>query len=252
MNQAYSLRIFVNNCALLCTCVFLSELLPTQLVAQDTLRGKASYYNDTFHGKPTSTGEQYDRDAFTCACKYYPVGSILRVTRKDNGLATEVRVNDCGPHVRDRIIDLSKAAAREVDLIRDGVTEVFVELVVPGSGKMPCGSGIHLPQPPSNNMDIDSTAKVELSTASAIEIPEIVLPDTGYMVQTGSYGNLDNALALQARLQSIGLNSAFVIKKNNLYKVMTGVYNDRAQAEADKQRLASEFAIMGIIVNIQK
>lgn len=251
MNQARFLRIFVDKYARCVVCVFLLGLLPACLQAQDTLRGKASYYNDIFHGKPTATGELYDRDSFTCACKNYPVGSILRVTREDNGLATEVKVNDCGPHVRDRVIDLSKAAAREIDLIRDGVTVVIVELLIPGTGKMPCRGSSPFPVPPPDESGADSTI-VEPLADSTLEIPEIVLPESGYMIQTGSYGNLNNALALQTRLQSIGLNSAFIVKKNNLYKVMTGIYNDQTQAEADKQRLNAEFSIPGIIINIQK
>lgn len=251
MNQARSLKIFVDNCALYLVYVCFFGLLPALAEAQDTLRGKASYYNDVFHGKPTATGERYDRDSFTCACKHYPVGSILRVTREDSGLATEVRVNDCGPHVRDRVIDLSRAAAREIDLIRDGVAFVKVELVVTGAGKMPCGGSGPAPLLLPIDAGVDS-ASVQSQPEPIPGIPEIVLPESGYMVQTGSYGNLNNALTLQARLHSIGLNSAFVIKKDNLYKVMTGIYNDYAQAEADRQRLSSEFSIQGIILNIQK
>jgi rare lipoprotein A len=251
MNQAHFLRIFVDKYLRCVVCVFLLGLLPACLKAQDTLRGKASYYNDIFHGKPTATGELYDRDSFTCACKNYPVGSILRVTREDNGLATEVKVNDCGPHVRDRVIDLSKAAAREIDLIRDGITVVIVELLVPGTGKMPCRGSSPFPMPSPVESGADSTS-LQPQADSMPEIPEIVLPEAGYMIQTGSYGNLNNALALQTRLQNIGLSSAFIIKKNNLYKVMTGIYNDQNQAEADKQRLNAEFSIPGIIINIQK
>lgn len=251
MNQTHFLRIFVDNYVLSLVYFCLFGLLPTYSEAQDTLRGKASFYNDVFHGKPTSTGEQYDRDAYTCACKFYPVGSILRVTREDNGLVTEVRVNDCGPHVRDRVIDLSRAAAREIDLIRNGVAVVVVELIVPGSGKMPCGGGAPATRLSPNDIVADSTS-VQPETAVVPEIPEIVLPEAGYMVQTGSYSNVNNALVLQTRLQSIGINSAFIIKKDNLYKVMTGIYTDYAQAEADKQRLATEFSIPGIIINIPK
>jgi rare lipoprotein A len=251
MNQAHLLRIFVNKYALFLVYMFVLGLLPFYPKAQDTLRGKASYYNDIFHGKPTSTGELYDRDSLTCACKNYPVGSILRVTREDNGLTTEVKVNDCGPHVKDRVIDLSRAAAREIDLIRDGVTVVIVELLVPGTGKMPCRGSSPFPMPSPGESGADSTS-LQPQADSMPEIPEIVLPAVGYMIQTGSYGNLNNALALQTRLQNIGLSSAFIIKKNNLYKVMTGIYNDQNQAEADKQRLNTEFSIQGIIINIQK
>ena len=92
--------------------------------------GLASYYGDGFAGRKTASGEPYDPDAFTAAHRSLPFGSVVKVARVDGrGAPVEVRINDRGPFVRGRIIDLSGAAARELDLLHDGVARVSVQLV---------------------------------------------------------------------------------------------------------------------------
>lgn len=94
----------------------------------DRTQGGASYYADKFNGRPTASGEPYDPRAMTAAHRTLPFGTRLRVTRLDTGASVVVRVNDRGPFKRARIIDLSKAAARNLDMIRDGVVDVRIEL----------------------------------------------------------------------------------------------------------------------------
>ncbi len=103
------------------------------LSAQDAEYGLASYYADKFAGKPTASGERYDPAKMTAAHKTHPFGTILRVTRLDNGKWVEVRVNDRGPYVAGRVVDVSRAAAEKLDLIKDGNARVKVEVVrLPG------------------------------------------------------------------------------------------------------------------------
>ncbi len=103
------------------------------LSAQDAEYGLASYYADKFAGKRTASGELYDPAKMTAAHKTHPFGTILRVTRLDNGKSVEVRVNDRGPYVAGRVVDVSRAAAEKLDLIRDGRARVKVEVVrLPG------------------------------------------------------------------------------------------------------------------------
>ncbi len=95
-----------------------------------TLRGKATYYADSLAGNHTANGDVYDPKALTAAHKKLPFGTIARVIREDTGKITYVRINDRGPFgSADRIIDLSKAAARELDMLRAGVVAVRVEIV---------------------------------------------------------------------------------------------------------------------------
>lgn len=91
--------------------------------------GAASYYSAQLEGRPTASGEPYRGERLTCAHPEYPFGSVVRVTSLENGRSVEVVVNDRGPFVRGRIIDLSLAAARELGMVGRGVVRVRVELV---------------------------------------------------------------------------------------------------------------------------
>lgn len=109
-----------------------------------TQTGKASFYADKFHGKRTSSGEKFDMNSYTAAHKTLKFGTLVKVTNKKNGKAVIVRINDRGPYVKSRVLDLSKAAAKSIDLIRSGGGWVLIEEVdellasvgpVVGSGK---------------------------------------------------------------------------------------------------------------------
>ena len=89
--------------------------------------GVASWYGPGFHGKSTANGEPYDQSARTAAHRTLQMPSIVRVTNLDNGLSTVVRVNDRGPFARSRVIDLSRAAAQELDVVRNGTAHVRID-----------------------------------------------------------------------------------------------------------------------------
>jgi rare lipoprotein A len=91
--------------------------------------GLASWYSDSLHGRPTASGEPYDRDALTAAHRILPFGTTVQVTRLDAGQSVMVTINDRGPFVEGRIIDLSRRAAEELDMIHDGVVRVRVVVV---------------------------------------------------------------------------------------------------------------------------
>lgn len=94
-----------------------------------TQEGLASYYSAEFHGRKTSSGEIFDKDALTAAHRTFPFGTILLVTNQKNGKQVEVKVNDRGPVKPERIIDLSYGAAKEIDLVRDGLVRVRIEVL---------------------------------------------------------------------------------------------------------------------------
>lgn len=97
--------------------------------SQSTETGIAIYYADYLHGRITAMGETYQRDAYTAAHPRHPKGTLLRVTRLDNGLSTVVRVNDRGPYNSNAIIDVSKVAAMDIGLVKDGRAQVRVEVI---------------------------------------------------------------------------------------------------------------------------
>ena len=103
----------------------------TTVPAQKQLTGKASYYSDKLHGRKMSNGERYHRDSMTCAHKKYPFGTLLKVRNPLNGKEVVVRVTDRGPFSKRYVIDLSKAAARELGFIRKGFCQVEITRIHP-------------------------------------------------------------------------------------------------------------------------
>jgi rare lipoprotein A len=92
-------------------------------------KGQASYYANKFKGKKTASGELYDPNKMTAAHRTLAFGTMVRVLNLDNKKIVTVKINDRGPHVKARIIDLSYAAAEKLDIIRSGVGEVAIEVV---------------------------------------------------------------------------------------------------------------------------
>ncbi|MDR5906730.1 septal ring lytic transglycosylase RlpA family protein [Franzmannia qiaohouensis] len=118
-------------CALLSLAVLLAGCASREGARQSgagvaSEEGIASYYADRYHGRQTASGERFDQRALTAAHPSLPFGTRVRVTHLDNGRETVVRINDRGPFVRGRIIDLSRRAAEELDMLRSGVAPVRV------------------------------------------------------------------------------------------------------------------------------
>lgn len=91
--------------------------------------GMASVYSDSLQGKLTASGEAFDQQSLTAASKTHPLGSKLKVTSKKTGKSTTVKVTDRGPHVKGRVIDLSKSAAEKIGMPKDGLAQVQIERI---------------------------------------------------------------------------------------------------------------------------
>jgi rare lipoprotein A len=91
--------------------------------------GMASYYGEKFHGQPTASGELFNMYKFSAAHRVLPLGTFIRVTNLENGRRVEVKVNDRGPFVEGRILDLSFAAALELEMVKAGTARVMIEVV---------------------------------------------------------------------------------------------------------------------------
>lgn len=94
-----------------------------------TEKGQASYYADKFHGRATASGEKYDKKKLTGAHRTLPFGTIVRVTNTANGKSVDVRINDRGPFKAGRIVDVSRAAAEKLDMIKSGVINCTMEVI---------------------------------------------------------------------------------------------------------------------------
>ena len=101
-------------------------------------RGKASFLSKKFHGRKTANGEIYHNYKLTAAHKKLPFGTVLRVTRLSNGRSVIVRVNDRGPFIKGRFVDLSRLAATKLNMLKGGVTDVQFEIITDTSGRPLC------------------------------------------------------------------------------------------------------------------
>jgi rare lipoprotein A len=104
------------------------ETRPSSSVGR-TQDGKATWYGGKFHGRKTASGERYNQNAFTAAHRTLPFGTRVRVTNTRNGRTVQVRINDRGPYGGRAIIDLSRAAARDLDMIQAGIVPVHLEIL---------------------------------------------------------------------------------------------------------------------------
>ena len=109
---------------------------PTKKIEQFSQTGKASWYGPGFHGKKTSSGERFDMNTLSAAHRTLPIPSYARVTNLSNGKSVIVRINDRGPFHGNRVMDVSKAAAKELGFIHTGTANVKVEQILPnGKGQ---------------------------------------------------------------------------------------------------------------------
>ena len=107
-------------------------VLPDPVPVTPTAQGVASWYGPGFHGRKTASGERFDMNALTAAHRTLPFGTLVRVRSLVNGLTVDVRINDRGPFLKRRVIDLSKAAAKALGLLASGTGTKAVELFVVG------------------------------------------------------------------------------------------------------------------------
>jgi len=177
-------------------------------------RGVASWYGPTFHGVSTSIGESYDMYGMSAAHKTLPLPAYARVTNLRNGRSVVVRINDRGPFVSNRIIDLSYTAAAKLDMLREGTTLVEVRAVTAA--------------------DADKLSRVDEA------------PPPALYVQAGAFGEEINAKRLVERLKAGGVASAFVQApldgKPRIFRVRAGPVASTAEFD----QLASRLEAIGI------
>ena len=193
--------------------------------------GKASFYADKFEGRPTASGEKYKHSKLTAAHKSLPFGTKVKVTNVANNQSVEVIINDRGPYVDGRIIDLSKSAAEKLGFISQGLAEVQVEVLDAGQGKT------------SDPVQVIGQVSVEEKEFYDFEIER--LQPTGFGVQIGTYQELVNLMRLADNLKSSYQKKVTVQVKvlNGIkyYGLILGQFSSRAKAEAFREELRKKF-----------
>ena len=183
-------------------------------------KGVASWYGGDFHGLSTSSGEPYDMHAMTAAHTTLPLPTWVEVTNLANGKRVTVKVNDRGPFVDNRLIDLSYAAATELDMIRAGTARVEVRAV--GGPQAPATAARAPATPPANVGNV--AAPPVIGAASA--------PEQMY-VQVGAFSQRANAATLVDRLRVNGFANSFIASEadggRTLHRVRVGPLRDAAE-----------------------
>lgn len=166
---------------------------------QTALEGVASWYGPDFHGRKTANGEVYDKERLTAAHRTLPFGTYVRVESLDSGASVIVRVNDRGPFAKDRIIDLSEAAARIVGMIPTGTARVRLTVVPKEEALAWRGGAVEGAVSPDAVVDPSAAASAPASPA---------LPDAARVrIQVASYSSQANAEATVKRLAASGLTA---------------------------------------------
>jgi rare lipoprotein A len=169
----------------------------------DTFRGIASWYGPNFHAKKTSNGEIYNMHAMTAAHKTLPMNTIVKVDNLDNGLSTVVRINDRGPFVSGRIIDLSNAAAHKIDMVKKGTARVKLTIL-------------------GFNAKIATTKAEKTASAVAGE----------FYIQVGAFSKIDGARAIKRKFELV-LDKRYkvLIKKGSINRVWISGFRSEDEAQ---------------------
>ena len=168
----------------------------------------ASYYAEDFHGKRTSNGERFNMYDYTCAHKSLPFGTILKVTNLANGKSCEVRVNDRGPFVASREIDLSKAAAVKLDMIGSGTAKVKLEIVKKGAdtklSQQTAASAAKIMQKLGGGTSSASSSSKSTASSKSTKKSANLAPGTYWDIQLGAFSSKENAKDFARRLSRAG------------------------------------------------
>jgi rare lipoprotein A len=181
--------------------------------------GMASWYGDDFHAKRTANGEKYDMNTLTAAHRTLPLPSIVRVTNLENGRSLVVRVNDRGPYVKERIIDISKRGAQLLGYQTKGTAKVKVEIMADESRALKAAllnQKVPEPKAPIAKKEIKTTASEQVS-----------------YIQAGSFRQKDLAFDFEKKLQQFGRTQVRDVDVDGVtyYRVRLGPIKNEQEAQ---------------------
>lgn len=206
-------------------------IAPIGLLAQNSNYekvGLASFYADKFEGRQTANGEIYYHAKKTAAHRTLPFGSIVKVSNLENNKVAIVRINDRGPFVDGRIIDLSKSIAKELGFVDKGLAKVRIEVI-------------------ANTKDIpDNKPQQEKSKeTSYYKVSSQKVNPKGKGVQIGSYVGDENLIDLSSKLKSKFKEEIFIeiasVNEKKVYRIIVGQYQNENQLLKLKEKLSKDY-----------
>lgn len=194
-------------------------------------KGTASFYADKFEGKQTASGEKYKHKKLTAAHKTLPFGTIVKVTNLENQESVEVSINDRGPFVTGRVIDLSRSAAEKLKFINQGLAEVQIEVVDAGDGRT------------NSNRPVQIDQQIDTETYFQMKVKR--KEPSGYGVQIGSFQGFDNMLKLSENVEKSYRAELYVevkeLNESKVYALILGDYRNRKKADKLKAKMSDRF-----------
>jgi len=227
--------------------------------------GKASFYADKFEGRTTASGERYSHAKSTCAHLSLPFGTLVKVTQISSGESVVVRVNDRGPFVPNRIIDLSRSAAEKLGFISEGVTDVRIEVLDNEGNVLPQtppskpkeNPETKNPRPTTQPQPLDKPnvapqpqpqPQPQPSVSSDYELYELNITKQqpgGFTIQIKSYREMENLLRIVDELKSSLKENVRVqvatVNGERVYRLMVGKFSTRIEAEKNRDRIAKSY-----------
>ncbi len=237
------------------------NFVPLKEVGTLKQQGVASWYGRKFHGQKTSSGEVYDMFQMTAAHPTLPIPSYARVTNLKNGRSVVVRINDRGPFLKGRVIDLSFLAACRLDYALQGSTEVEVTSLLPGAiepaaasiAAMTPATGVEV-QPLVTQPLIQATAlpAAPQAVAPSIEAQAIAVASNGFYLQFGAFGlrsNAENLLAHLARELDEPQAAKLLIQQSGaMFRVRLGPFAQRSLAQLEAEKLIGQKSLAAMVV----
>lgn len=233
--------------------IFILAFVSTAAIAQ-VQTGKASFYANKFEGRLTASGVKYHHNKATAAHRHLPFGTKIRVTNMANNKSTVVEVNDRGPFVGGRIIDLSRSAAKKLDFIGAGVTDVIVEVVGNPGDAIKDLEPVANTKPnqqestttaSNNNTQNNSNANNTVQPEEFYELSINRIKPDWYGVQIGSFQELANLIRLADNLKSSYQKNVTVQVKDingiKIYSLVIGKFSKRKRADRFKERVNKRY-----------
>lgn len=195
-------------------------------------KGIASFYADHFQGRQTANGERYDKNALTAAHKTLAFGSKVKVTNLENQKTVIVTINDRGPFVKGRILDLSKKAAEEIEIVRAGTGKIEIELLE--GEEVVEENPEQFPEPDDKLTGKFNQPGLYLVNGEAATIQ-------GYVVQVAAFNQVSNAIRFVYTLEKLGITDIRLeVSQENVIRIVAGGCKNHHCAEKLLSKLKAE------------
>lgn len=208
--------------------VFGVQYCPHTVAIGQTMSGIASWYGPDFHGKKTSSGEIYNKFELTAAHKTWPMHTVVRVDNLENGKSVVVRINDRGPFLKDRVIDLSYSAAHRIDMHKKGLANVRVTVLQTDSKNWSANA----PKGTSTGATSNECHLVNAQIIPPVEAKTLTMSgDEIFLVQVASFSSFDAARTYQQKSLDLPLTlDSKIESRGGLYRILVGGFKNEGEA----------------------